>query len=52
VVDRLYKVAHHDWSHSHPLDLSDEGLLADLEERAGEAERLGIVVENGKKKRG
>ena len=52
VVDRLYKVAQHDWSHSHPLDLSDEGLLADLEERAGEAERLGIVVVNGKKKRG
>jgi len=43
VVDRLYKVAHHDWNHSHPLDLSDEGLLADLEERAEEAERLGIV---------
>jgi cardiolipin synthase A/B len=51
VVDRLYKVAHHDWNHSHPLDLSDEGLLADLEERAEEAGRLGIVGENGKKKR-
>ena len=51
LVDRLYKVAHHDWNHSHPLDLSDEGLLADLEERAKEAERLGIVGENGKKKR-
>src|SRR5262249_42726156 len=25
VVDRLYKVAHHDWNHSHPIDLSDEG---------------------------
>ena len=31
VVDRLDKVARHDWEHSHPLDLSDEGLLADLE---------------------
>src|SRR5215470_4051830 len=53
VVERLYKVAHHDWSHSHPLDLSDEGLLSDLEERAEEAERLGILPESGggKKKR-
>jgi hypothetical protein len=29
----LYKTAHSDWEHSHPLDLSDEGLLADLEDR-------------------
>src|SRR6266851_386527 len=27
VVKRLADVAHHDWKHSHPLDLSDEGLL-------------------------
>src|SRR5438132_3243150 len=39
VVERLYQVARHDWKHSHPLDLSDEGLLADLEDRAEEAER-------------
>jgi cardiolipin synthase A/B len=43
VVERLYDVARHDWKHSHPLDLSDEGLLADLADRAEEAERLGIV---------
>ena len=43
VVDRLHEVAHHDWEHSHPLDLSDEGLLADLEDRIeGSAEILGI----------
>ncbi|HKE89679.1 MAG TPA: phospholipase D-like domain-containing protein [Gemmatimonadales bacterium] len=43
VVDRLHKVAQHDWEHSHPLDLSDEGLLADLEGRVeGSAEALGI----------
>ena len=43
VVDRLHKVARHDWEHSHPLDLSDEGLLADLEDRVeGGAEMLGI----------
>jgi cardiolipin synthase A/B len=43
VVDRLHKIARHDWEHSHPLDLSDEGLLADLEDRIeGSAEMLGI----------
>ena len=31
------EVAQHDWEHSHPLDLSDEGLLADLEKRAIDA---------------
>jgi phosphatidylserine/phosphatidylglycerophosphate/cardiolipin synthase-like enzyme len=40
VVDRLHKVAHHDWEHSHPLDLSDEGLLADLEDRIEDSPRL------------
>src|SRR6267143_1589758 len=43
VVGRLEKVAHHDWKHSHPLDLSDEGLFADLEDRAGEAKKLVLV---------
>lgn len=33
VIERLHKIAHHDWEHSRPLDLSDEGLLADLEDR-------------------
>jgi cardiolipin synthase len=46
VVDRLHAVAHHDWEHSHPLDLSDEGLLADLEDRErGGAEKL--VLDGG-----
>ena len=40
-------MARHDWEHSHPLDLSDEGLLADLEDRAEEAARLGILPANG-----
>jgi cardiolipin synthase A/B len=31
VVDRLCDVAHHDWKHSNPLDLSDKGLLEELE---------------------
>jgi phosphatidylserine/phosphatidylglycerophosphate/cardiolipin synthase-like enzyme len=43
VVDRLYETAEHDWAHSHPLDLSDEGLLADLEDRIDDAgQRLGL----------
>jgi len=33
VVDRLHDVAQQDWDRSHSLDLSDEGLLADLEDR-------------------
>jgi phosphatidylserine/phosphatidylglycerophosphate/cardiolipin synthase-like enzyme len=39
-IDRLQKVAHHDWKHSHPMDLSDEGLLADLESRAEDVRDL------------
>ena len=43
VVDRLHAVARHDWEHSHALDLSDEGLLADLEDRIeGSAQLLAI----------
>src|ERR1700730_8476958 len=43
VVERLHQVAQHDWEHSHPLDLSTEGLLADLEDRIkGSAEILGL----------
>lgn len=35
VVKRLKKVAQHDWDLSHPLDLSDASLLADLKKREG-----------------
>jgi len=52
VVERLEKVAHHDWEHSHPLDLSDEGLLDDLEKRheaAAGAETLVLEGEATKK---
>jgi cardiolipin synthase A/B len=43
VVDRLHDVARHDWAHSHRLDLSDEGLLSDLEKRLeGTAQMLAI----------
>ena len=43
VGDRLDKVARHDWDHSHALDLSNEGLLSDLEGRVEDsAELLGL----------
>ena len=32
IVERLHQVARHDWENSHPLDLSDEGLFANLDE--------------------
>ena len=52
IVDRLQKIAHHDWKHSHPLDLSDEGLFSDLEGRSkGASEKLVLVVQDKDKKR-
>lgn len=46
MVKRLRKVAHHDWGKSHALDLSDEGLLADLRGKYSDVEdRLGLHVE-------
>lgn len=35
VVKRLEETALHDWSKSHPLDLSDAALIADLKKRKG-----------------
>jgi phosphatidylserine/phosphatidylglycerophosphate/cardiolipin synthase-like enzyme len=40
IIDRLYRTAHHDWEHSHPLDLSDAGLLSDLEDRIEDSAQL------------
>ena len=52
VVERLHEIAKHDWKNSHPLDLSDEGLLADLEDRQeGAAERLALDSKKVKKAR-
>jgi cardiolipin synthase len=43
IIDRLRRVARHDWKRSHALDLSDDGLRADLEDRLdGSAESLGL----------
>ena len=32
IIRRIRKTLHEDWENSHPLDLSDEGLLAELEQ--------------------
>jgi cardiolipin synthase len=43
IVDRLHDVVHHDWKHSHELDLSDEGLLAELKKHGGKGiKELGL----------
>ncbi len=48
VIERLHKVVHQDWENSHPLDLTDEGLLADLEDRK-DAVDLAIHAEHKNK---
>jgi cardiolipin synthase len=52
VVDRMTKVVRHDWKHSHVLDLTDEGLEAELERHNIDAEtELAIEPERGKRKK-
>src|SRR5271163_3347924 len=48
VVERLHTIVNHDWENSHPLDLTDEGLLADLEDRLG-AQDLALHSDHKKK---
>jgi cardiolipin synthase A/B len=46
VVGRLKEIAHHDWEHSHSMDLSDEGLREDLEKHKIDAtEKLALGAE-------
>lgn len=46
IVERLHQVSHNDWENSHPMDLTDEGLLADLEDHDSKgAEDLAIGSE-------
>jgi cardiolipin synthase A/B len=46
IVDRLHKIVKRDWKNSHPLDLTDEGLLADLKKHGGKGlEELGLEEE-------
>ncbi len=50
VVERLQRIANHDWENSHPLDLSDEGLFDDLEHRGqGGSEKLVLDMHEKKK---
>ena len=49
VVERLHTIVHHDWKNSHPLDLTDAGLLADLEDRLGAAD-LALHTDHKKKR--
>jgi len=49
VIERLQKIAHHDWENSHTLDLSDEGLYDDLE-RHGQGGSEKLVLDTDEKK--
>jgi cardiolipin synthase A/B len=45
IVERLQKIAHEDWGNSHPLDLTDEGLISDLEDKGdGGEESLALNI--------
>ena len=47
IIERLHEVAKYDWKNSHPLDLTDEGLFADLEDRKeGSSEKLVLHVDD------
>lgn len=45
VVGPLEKVAKHDWDHSQALDLTDEGLMADLRKRGKEGHSADLVLD-------
>jgi cardiolipin synthase len=52
IMERLHTVTRHDWKHSHRFDLSDEGLLADLEDRFQDSrEVLAIGVNRDRARR-
>ena len=52
IVDRLQIIASHDWEHSYPLDLTDEGLFTDLEEHGqGGSEKLVLRMDDEHAKR-
>ena len=52
VVERMTKIVHHDWKHSHRLDLTDKGLLAELKRHNIEAaDTLALDCDRKKRKR-
>ena len=51
VIERLKIIAHLDWENSHKLDLTDQGLLDDLEEFGSEGAEKFIPIEERKEKK-
>jgi len=51
IVKRMNKVVRHDWKHSHPLDLTDEGLFAELERHHIDAEDELAIADRKKPKK-
>jgi phosphatidylserine/phosphatidylglycerophosphate/cardiolipin synthase-like enzyme len=49
VVERLHEIAKADWENSHPIDLTDEGLLADLQDRIENSKEILALKGKGKK---
>lgn len=47
VIQRIKQVAQHDWEHSHPLDISDEGLLAEFKNNEAEVANM-LALEHDK----
>jgi phosphatidylserine/phosphatidylglycerophosphate/cardiolipin synthase-like enzyme len=47
VIERIKKIAHYDWENSYPLDLSDQGLLEDMENMGRSAFEKLVVDEDG-----
>jgi phosphatidylserine/phosphatidylglycerophosphate/cardiolipin synthase-like enzyme len=53
VVGRLHEVTHTDWKNSHPIDLTDEGLLSELQDYDENAtEDLAIGTDKVKPRKG
>jgi cardiolipin synthase A/B len=52
IVKRMIKIVRHDWKHSQPLDLTDKGLLAELERhKIDAADELAIDCPPKKRKK-
>jgi len=50
VVKRLVQTSHYDWEHSHPIDLTDAGLFAELEKHGAKGvDKLAIATPHGHK---
>ena len=48
VIRQLVKTSQHDWEHSQPLDLTDEGIRADMEKHGAKGEeRLAVATPAG-----